>query len=75
MVVSDNIRVSEGRVGLFKILGKKGLNVSKKRPKNVFKNPGLALENTANIAAAAASRKPKNVMSKLLELITFYNTV
>ena len=42
--------------------------------KNVLKNPSRALDITANIATAAASRNPKNVMSTLLELITFYIT-
>ena len=42
--------------------------------KNVLKNPTRALDFTANIATAAASRNPKNVMSTLPELITFYNT-
>ena len=42
--------------------------------KNVLKNPSRALDSTANIATAAASRNPKNIMSTLPELITFYNT-
>ena len=74
MTVSDNTIKSEGLVDFFKNLGKKGLNVSKKIAKNVLKNPSRALDITANIATAAASRNPKNVMSTLPELITFYNT-
>ena len=31
--------------------------------KNFLKNPGLALNITANIATAAASRNPKSVLS------------
>ena len=42
--------------------------------KNVLKNSSRALDITANFATAAASRNPKNVMSTLPELITFYNT-
>ena len=42
--------------------------------KNVLKNPGRALDITANIATSAASRNPKNVMTTVPELITFYNT-
>ena len=42
--------------------------------KNVLKNPSRALDITANIATAAASRNPKSVMSTLPELIIFYNT-
>ena len=42
--------------------------------KNVLiKNPSRALDITASIATAAASRNPKNVMKSLPELLTFYN--
>ena len=41
---------------------------------NVLKNPARALDITANIATEAVSRNPKNVMSILPELKTFYNT-
>ena len=74
MIVSDNVIEAQGRGNFFKNLGKKGLNVSKKMAKNVLKNPSRALDITANIVTAAASRNPKNVMSTLPELITFYNT-
>ena len=74
MIVSDNTIQAEGLGNFFKNLSKKGLNVSKKMAKNVLKNPTRALDITANIATAAASRNPKNVMSTLPELITFYNT-
>ena len=46
----------------------------KRWQKNVLKNPSRALDITANIATAAVSKNPKNVMSTLPELITFYNT-
>ena len=39
-----------------------------------FKNQGRAMGITANIATSAVSRIPKNVMSTLPELITFYKT-
>ena len=42
--------------------------------KNVLKNPGWALNFTANIATAPASRNPEVVMPTLPKLITFYNT-
>ena len=42
--------------------------------KNVLKNPSRAFDITANIATAAVSRNPKNVMSTLPEMITFYST-
>ena len=75
MIVSGNTIQAEGLGDVLKNLGKKQLNVSKKMAKNVLKNPGRALDITANFATSAASRNPKNVMSTLPELITFYNTV
>ena len=42
--------------------------------KNVLSNPGRALDLTAKIATAAASRNSKQALSTLPELITFYNT-
>ena len=74
MTVSDNTIQAEGLGDFFKKLGKKGLNVSKKMAKNVLMNTSRALDITGNFATAAASRNPKNVMSTLTELITFYNT-
>ena len=74
MIVSDNTIQAEGLGDFFKILGKKGLNVSKKMAKNVLSNPGRALDLTAKIATAAASRNSKQALSTLPELITFYNT-
>ena len=74
MTVSDNTIKAEGLGDFFKNLGKKGLNVSKKMAKNVLSNPGGALDLTAKIATAAASRNSKQALSTLPELITFYNT-
>ena len=74
MTFSDNIIEAESLSDFFKNLGKLGFNVSKKMAKNVMKNAGRALDITANIAKAAASRKPKNVMSTLPEMIIFYKT-
>ena len=74
MIVSDNVIQAEGLGDFFKNLGKKGLNVSKKMAKKVLSNPGLALDLTAKIATAAASRNSKQALSTLPELITFYNT-
>ena len=42
--------------------------------KNVLKNPSRALDITAIIATAAASRNPKNVMKSPPEIIIFHNT-
>ena len=74
MIVSDNVIQAEGLGDFFKYLGKKGLNVSKKMAKTVLSNPRRALDSTAKIATAAASRKSKQALSTLPELITFYNT-
>ena len=74
MIVSDNVIQAEGLGDFFKNLGKKGLNVSKKMAKNVLSNPGRALDLTAKIATAAASRNSKQALSTVPEIITFYNT-
>ena len=74
MIVSDNTIEAEGLGSFFKNLGKISAKTGKKLATNVFKNPGRALEIGAKVAIAAASRNPKNVMSTLPELITFYNT-
>ena len=74
MIVSDNVIQAEGLGDFFKNLGKKGLNASKKMAKNVLSNPRRALDLTAKIATAAASRNSKQALSTLPELITFYNT-
>ena len=55
MTVSDNTIQAEGLSDFFKSLGKKRLNVSKKMAKNVLKNPGRALENSANVGSAFVS--------------------
>jgi len=59
MIVSDNTIEAEGLGLFFKNLGKKGLNVSEKMAKNVFKNPGPALDITANVASALAIKNPE----------------
>ena len=41
---------------------------------NGLKNSSRALDITANVATAAASINPKNIMKSLPELINFYNT-
>ena len=74
MIVSDNVIQAKSLGDFFKNLGKKGLNASKKMAKNVLSNPGRALDLTAKIATAAASRNSKQALSTLPELITFYHT-
>ena len=59
MTISDNTISAEGLGDFFKNLGKKGRNVSKKVQKNELKNPGRALELTANVACAFANKNPK----------------
>ena len=74
MIVSDNTIQAEGLGDFFKNLGKSSVKVGKKLAKNVLSNPGQALDLTAKIATAAASRNSKQALSTLPELITFYNT-
>ena len=74
MIVSDNIIKAESLGGFFKNLAKKGLNVSKIMAKNVLGNPERALDLTAKIATAVASKTYKQALSTIPELITFYNT-
>ena len=74
MIVSDYTIQAEGLGDFFKKLGQEGLNVSKNMAKNVLSNPGRALDLTAKIATAGASRNSKQALSTLPELITFYNT-
>ena len=73
MTVSENMIQAESLGNFFKNLGKKRLNVSKKMAKNVLSNPRRALDLTAKIATAAASKKSKHALTTLRELIAFYN--
>ena len=74
MIVSDNVIQAESLGDFFKNLGKSSVKVGKKLAKNVLSNPGRALDLTAKIATAAASKNSKQALSTLPELITFYNT-
>ena len=74
MIVSDNVIQSEGLGDFFKILGKIYAKASKKLAKNVLSNPGRALDLTAKIATAAATKSPKAALSTLPEVINFYHT-
>ena len=73
MIVTDNTIKAEGLSSFFKNLGKLSAKAGKKLATNVLKNPGRALEIGANVATAAASRNPKNVLSTLPEVINFYH--
>ena len=70
MIVSDNVIQAEGLGDFFKNLGK----ISAKAGKNVLSNPGRALDLTAKIATAAATKSPKAALSTLPEVINFHHT-
>ena len=74
MTVNDDTTKAESLGDFFKLLGKKGLDVSKKMAKNVLSNPGRALDLTAKITTAAASRNSKQALSTIPELVTFFKT-
>ena len=74
MIVSDNTIQAEGLGDFFKNLGKISSKACKKLAKNVLSNPGRALDLTAKIATAAATKSPKAALSTLPEVINFYHT-
>ena len=74
MIISDNVIQAEGLGNFFKNLGKISTKAGKKLAKNVISNPGRALDLTAKIATAAATKSPKAVLSTLPEVINFYHT-
>ena len=74
MTVSDNTIKAEGLGSFFKNLGKISAKASKKVAENVLSNPGRALDLTAKIATAAATKSPKAALSTLPEVINFYHT-
>ena len=74
MIVSVNTIKAEGLGSFFKNLGKISSKAGKKLAKNVLSNPGRALDLTAKIATAAASKSPKAALSTLPEVINFYHT-
>ena len=74
MIVSDNTIKAEGLSSFFKNLGKISSKAGKKLAKNVLSNPGRALDLTAKIATAVATKSPKAALSTLPEVINFYHT-
>ena len=74
LIVSDNTIKAEGLGSFFKNLGKISAKAGKKVAKNVLSNPGRALDLTAKIANAAATKSPKAALSTLPEVINFYHT-
>ena len=73
MIVSDNTIQADGLGDFFKNLGKISAKAGKKLAKNVLSNPGRALDLTAKIATAAATKSPKAALSTLPEVIKFYH--
>ena len=73
MIVSDNVIQAEGLSSFFENLGKLSAKAGKKLAKNVLSNPGRALDLTAKIATAAATKSPKAALSTLPEVINFYH--
>ena len=74
MIVSDNVIQAEGLGDFFKNLRKISAKAGKKLAKNVLSNPGRALDLTAKLAIAAATKNPKAALSTLPEVINFYHT-
>ena len=74
IIVGDNTIKAEGLGSFFKNLGKISAKAGKKLAKNVLSNPGRALDSTAQIATAAATKSPKAALSTLPEVINFYHT-
>ena len=74
LIVSDHTIQAEGLGDFFKKLGKISAKAGKKLAKNVLSNPGRALDITAKIANAAATKSPKAALSPLPEVINFYHT-
>ena len=74
MIVSDNTIQAEGLGDFFKNLGKISAKAGKKLAKNDLSNPVRALDLTAKIATAAATKSPKAALSTLPEVINFYHT-
>ena len=73
MIVSDKTIKAEGLSSFFKNLGKLSSKAGKKLVKIVISNPGRALDLTAKITTAAATKSPKAALSTLPEVINFYH--
>ena len=74
MTVSDKTIKAKGLGSFFKNLGKISAKAGKKLAKNIISNPRRALDLTAKIATAAATKSPKAALSTLPEVINFYHT-
>ena len=69
MVVSDNKIEAERLSSFFRKLGKSSSKIGEKSATNVKKSTGRALDLTANIATAAASRNHQAALSASPEVI------
>ena len=67
LIVSDQTINGEALGDFFKHLGSAAKNVGKK----ILNNPGRALEISANIGTAAASKNPKLIASTAPDIIKF----
>ena len=74
MTVPDITIQAKGLGSSSKTLGKSSAKTGKNLATNILKSSGGALEITSNIATAAATRSPKNVLSTLPEVINFHLT-
>ena len=74
MIVTDKTIKAEGLSSFFKNLGKISAKAVKKLAKKVLINPRRALDLTAKIATAAATKSPKAALSTLPEVINFFHT-
>ena len=74
MTVSDNTIKAEGLGNFFKKLGKISAKAGKILAKNVISNRGRALDLTAKIATAAATKSPEAALTTLPEIINFHHT-
>ena len=73
-ILIDNTIQAECLSDFIKNLGKSSVKVVKKLATNVLKKAPRDLDIRGNDATAAASRSPNNVLSTLLEMITFCHT-
>ena len=67
MIVFDQTILAQGLSDFFKHLRKTAKNVGKK----ILNTPGRALESSANIGSAAASKNPKLIAATVPDVIKF----
>ena len=72
--MSANTIAAENLGDFLKSSGINSVEVGKKSAEIFSKNPGRALDITANVARAVASKNPRAALSSLPEVINFYHT-